>query len=333
MPMQTLISLISDQAIPNLLFIKVFSVMVDKFVFITTPFMQSLSKTRHLIDAAGLEPRLCREVVVDDENNLDSMQQILKNELPGSGYIVNITCGTKMMFLAAYNVFREPGNKVFYLPIGKNTINELYPGNSVFEATYRLNVREYLAAYGITFSALMLENIQDYSFLKQILNEYRRLGYDINALQNTQKDSSKYFFTGGWFEHYAYHLIRQKLNHAHGFIETGLKINNFQEQHRAGNDNELDVVFTLNNELHVIEAKVSLGINKVKRVNIEKAMFKMSALNKNFGLRSYSWLYTLSDLSSEPPDFIADLNRKMKVLGIRGIVDRNMILNKLIQIL
>jgi len=331
--MSVLVSLISDQAIPNLLFIKEFAGKANSYVFITTPLMQSRLKTRHLIDAAGLEPRLCREVVIDDENNLEAMQQVFDNKFSASGNLVNITGGTKMMFLAAFNSFRKTGNILYYLPIGKNSINEIYPENSATVLKYRLNVKEYLQAYGITFSALAPGLIQDYNFLKQIFLEYRRLDFDITALQNTQLGSSKQFFTGGWFEQYIYHLIRQKLKLDHGFVEIGLRINNFSEQHRSGNDNELDIVFVLENELHVIEAKVSLGVKKINSDNIDKALFKMSALNKNFGLRSHPWLYTLTDLTAETPNFIADLNRKMKVLGIRGINDRKKILNKLIQIL
>lgn len=330
--MQTLVSLISDQAIPNLLFIKEFSGEIGSYVFITTPLMQSRLKTQHLMDAAALKPNMCREVVVENENDLEAIHQVLSKEFTGLSYLVNLTGGTKMMFLAAYNFFRKTGNSLYYLPIAKNTVTELYPGNQITEVSSRLTVKEYLQAYGISYNAESPEKIEDFALLKQILKDYRRVGYDINALQNNFSDS-KQFFTGDWFEQFVYHLIKQKYRLTNGFIETRLKINNFAEQHRSGNDNELDVVFSLNNELHVIEAKVSLGIKKINPATLDKALFKLSALNKNFGLRSHPWLFTLSDLENETDNFKSDLNRKLKVLGIKEIIDRNKIISKSFNIL
>ena len=162
--------------------------------------------------------------------------------------------------------------------------------------------------------------------LKQILKEYRQNGYDPGRVAGLRDNEYKDFFTGGWFEQFVFYRLREQFGLDEGFIELRVKINNFPEPHRAGSDNELDVVFTLDNELYVVEAKVSLGQARLNKTLLYNILFKLSALNRNFGLRSHPRLITLADLSAEAGNFRRDLNRKMRVLGIEGIDDRQKVL-------
>jgi hypothetical protein len=326
MPILTL--LISDQTIPNLLFVKEYGQDADGFVFITTPLMQTKGKTRHLMDAAGLDYGKCREVVLPDENDPVSMENIFQNEFHANiKYLVNLTCGTKMMFLVAHNFFSRIGSNIYYMPIGKDYFVGM--GNSMAaKVNYRINVQEYLAAHGILYQATPKGEIKDHKILKLILKEYQQKGFNHLEVAAARKNEFKQYFTGTWFEQLVYHRLKQEYCLDDVFIETGLKINNMAPYNRLENDSELDIVFTHNNELYVIEAKVNIGLNKINKQNLDNILFKLSALNKNFGLRSHAWVVSLADLQQSGENFRSQLHRRMKILNVAGFADRNNILGK-----
>lgn len=306
----------------------------DSFVFITTPLMKERGKTNDLLDAAGLYYDICSELLIDDENNIEGISKALGSRLPrDKKFLVNITGGNKIMFLSAYNLFRKHGNRIFYLPIGRNMLAEIYPDNVMHDLLFRVNVKEYLRACGISFQASRANENQGYKFLKTLFKEYKQSGFDITSLYQSRDHEHQTFFTGGWFEQYIYHVLKRELHLPAKFIEQGLRINNLPEKHRAGNDNELDVVFTHDNELYVVEAKVSIGVKKINRQTLDHILFKLSALNNNFGLRSKAFIFTMSDIGTEPESFQNDLDRKMRVLGIKGVIDRNNILNNRVHII
>lgn len=326
--MPTLISLISDQTLPNVLLIKELQGQVNDYVFISTPAMKQRGKTHDIMAAAGLPAAQCRELVIPDENDLQAMEAFLKQEFPEPhGCLVNLTCGTKLMFLACFNHFGKPGNTISYIPIGKNTLVELFPAHCEKAIGYRLSVREYLQAYGISYEPMPEEEFKDPRFLKRILKEYQAADFDPDKVAGMRDNAYKELFTGGWFEQWVYFKTREGWKLNPGFIECRLKINNLPEPQRTGFDNELDIVFTSENELYVVEAKVSIGREKINKTNLDNILFKLSALNKNFGLRSHAWIATLADLQNTMPDFRKDLSRRMTILGIRGIADRAVILS------
>ncbi len=325
-----IISLISDQTLPNLLFIKEFGKNADKFVFVTTRLMKQKGKTEHLVNAAAINDEMYEEIVLPDENDPKKINEMLKKHFPGnSEYVVNITCGNKIMFMVAHNYFKSSGNLVYYMPIGKNHFIELNNPENIMEVKTRLSVKEYLNAYGISFNSLSKNEIKDFLVLKQIFKEYKKNDYNPHKMADCRDYEHKQFFRGDWFEQYVYHIIKKQFALPDEYIELQLKINNLPEPHRAGYDNELDVVFTLKNELYVIEAKVSIGVEKINKKVLDNTLFKLSAINKNFGLRSNAWVVTLADLNSESENFKNDLQRRLLVLGIAGIEDRERIHKKL----
>ena len=325
--MPTLISLISDQTLPNVLFIKELQGQVDDYVFISTPAMQQREKAADVVAASGLPSGQCREVVIPDENDLQAMEDFLQEQFPDpDSCLVNLTCGNKLMFLACFNHFSKPGNTICYIPIGKNTVAELYPAQGKKAIGYRFSVREYLQAYGISYEPGKTDDFKERKFLGRILKEYKTSDYDPEKVAGMRNNEHKQFFTGTWFEQWAYYLLKDKYKLPDTHIECGIEINNFPQPDPNLNDNELDVVFTYNNELYVAEAKVGIGKGKINKLHLDQILFKLSALNKNFGLRSHAWIVTLADMSRETPKFFTGLERKMRILGIEGIADRQQIL-------
>ena len=95
------------------------------------------------------------EKIVDQDSLMDCMAKIeyLVEDNSEAEYIVNITGGTKIMALAAYEIFREIGQKVVigYSPLGKNEFIQIFPRKrplKVYEIGERLNLEEYLCGYG-----------------------------------------------------------------------------------------------------------------------------------------------------------------------------------------
>lgn len=323
-----LVSIISEQTIPNLLLIKELEGQYDDMLFITTKRMEDTGQSRWIEKAADIIENSVKRVIVDPDS-IENVTNTLKQEVQlNVEFIVNLTGGTKPMSLAIYQYFTKPKNRIVYLPIGKNEIKEFYPAEAITCINYRLNLKEYLSAYGIFFESLPKEAIKQFDLLKQILRMYKLNGFNSQDVSKEYTSSDANFFTGIWFEQYIYHLLIKQLNLRDNDIETDLKINNFKEKQRAGADNQLDIAFTHNNELYIVEAKVSIGKEKLNKSNLENILFKLSAINRNFGIKSHPYVVTLADLTIESTNFRVDLERKLRVLGIVKIEDRNCILDQ-----
>ena len=320
-----LVSIISDQTIPNLLIIKELAGKYHGQIFISTKKMEEAGKSFWIEKAAGINPGTIQRIEVDENNWTDINEKLTNFIWPeNSKYIINLTGGTKVMTLAVYEFFSKPGNRVIYAPIGKNQYEELFPKRGLIpeKIEYRLNVWEYLTAFGINFIKKEVPG-KSFAELKTIFKIFKNKGYDINSLNEGYPPEWKNYFTGSWFEEYLFYQVKDQLKINEGFIEMGVELMHFGETRISGNDQELDIVFTLNNELYLIETKVSLGKPPVKKETIHQTMFKLSAINKNFGLRSHASVITLADLNDRSENFRRDLKRKMKVLGINKLIDRN----------
>ena len=70
---------------------------------------------------------------------------------PHDSYVVNITGGTKLMSLAAYNIFSNKNNcEIFYQPINQ-PLQRIYPKYEEYEITELLTLDEYIKSQGIVY--------------------------------------------------------------------------------------------------------------------------------------------------------------------------------------
>jgi hypothetical protein len=106
------------------------------------------------------------------------------------------------------------------------------------------------------------------------------------------------YLTGGWLEEYVYFLIKDLYPNAD--VELGVEL----IKGANASENELDVVFCVNDSLCVIECKTSVfeGGNNYRLFN--ETIYKLRAVVKNFGLSVKSYLFTLDDLSENQSDMI-----------------------------
>lgn len=149
-----LISLVSHQTIPNVLFIKE-QEGIDFHVFISTPEMEKKGVTKRIIEACRDKIANTKTIEVDEYNLKEFEVNIEHNFLPetDSEVYLNITGGTKIMSLGAYTYFtrKYPYTKVFYLDGGKNQFRQVYPPieNNIVPHHYKIDLSTYLIANGV----------------------------------------------------------------------------------------------------------------------------------------------------------------------------------------
>lgn len=153
------VCLVSEQTIPNILGIHHFK--PDRVVFCTTGRMEQEKRTDGIINALKLY-RLdysglnVHNRIKVDQDCLDDCELKFKSEVVqkyrNDKITVNLTGGTKIMVLAAYNVFKDIAEQMVYTPIPKNEFLVVSPRREDCKAPVslklRLSVEAYVTAYG-----------------------------------------------------------------------------------------------------------------------------------------------------------------------------------------
>ncbi|MDR1898215.1 MAG: DUF1887 family protein [Prevotellaceae bacterium] len=287
-----LISLISEHLLPNYLLAKEMAGRYDRHVFITTKRMGEKSMTSRFCNTLNIEKKEVKIIIVSEDDLPDTMKK-LESENFGKEdrFIVNITGGTKVMSIATFTHFGDYNADFYYIPIEVNKIENVKTGEDL-PLHYRVNVEEYLSLYGLRFE-----------------------------FDNTRTDDN-----GHKFEEYVCNRICSEKGLKKGFVHRGVKL--FRDISEQMNDNEIDVVWTADNQFFVGECKVSLTppTGKNTRANpveyIDQIMYKIAAISKDFGSRVNPYIFIKSTLNSRifNPDRMKSINKRMKILGIKGLL-------------
>lgn len=325
-----LVSVISGQTIPNFLLMKELKGNFDSQIFITTHDMEGRgnpanSKSIWIEKAAGIEPGSTRRINVIEDNWQDMSAKLheLDNE-PVNRYIVNLTGGTKIMTLAVFEYFALQDNTIYYIPFPKNEYHELYPAkNNCYKLSYRCNLKEYLMAHGLHFSQieeLVARPADTIAFFEKL----SKLNFDFQSVpeivfaQELINKKQKDYYSGGWFEEYVYHKLKQTFKLPDTNIAFGVKL--FRNPDETQNDNEYDVMFIRSNTLHIIECKVLKSKNL--KGKFDQFMYKLGAITKDFGLKVNSYLVILNDIDSYPEEVRKNIEKKRRILGLKAILDQ-----------
>jgi len=337
-----LVSLVSDQTIPNILAIK--HSRPDELLFLTTEKMEKKGKIEAIINTLeklGLDYHgKYRQKVVMEDSLIDCHRKIdeLVAGLEDSKFIVNLTCGTKIMAIGAYEYFKDFESRMIYIPFPKNEFITPFPKRAPSKPIpldIRLTVTQYLSAYGLNVvnekklaryheEAKSREDItkwivKNYEGIKNLLvwlsgnlRTYRdekshalneifakpnekeiafmeKIGFSIQGekLCKELTRSEIRYLTGGWLEEFCFNEIRSLMEVDRGVddVVIGLKLKS-----KDGTDNEFDVMFTKDNALYFVECK-SLDQFEDKKTDV---LYKIGALQKEFGLKIKSFLVTTS---------------------------------------
>lgn len=201
-----LISLVSEQTIPNILIAAHYS--PEDFWFVSTERMEKERRVEcieNTLKLKGLLPpfKKIQKVIVDQDSlsdcmgKIESLVEMVNGEVE---YVVNITGGNKIMAIATYEVFREIGQKVIidYIPLGKNELVQIFPRKKPLKSSEikeRLNLEEYLCSYGFGIqNKNSLEKVMKSALTRRpdsqwILNNYEKLKGVLSFLYKALKDA------------------------------------------------------------------------------------------------------------------------------------------------
>jgi hypothetical protein len=151
------VCLVSDQTIPNIL--PVVALKPDELLLLTTSQMEDKGKSAHILaclKGIGLDYDTRHHKIEVVEDSITDCQRKLSVWMSGredADFVVNLTGGTKIMSIAAFEQFKDYGSKMFYIPIGRNEMVNIFPkrsSNQIMPLKQRMKVDDYLAAYGLT---------------------------------------------------------------------------------------------------------------------------------------------------------------------------------------
>lgn len=151
--MKTLVSLVSEQTIPNLELIKEFQDQTNKYLF-----FHSAKTKRHvdwLIQAAALDEQLCSRQEIDPFD-IKEIQKVLNNFPFGDeSFILNITGGTKPWIIAFLEKFKDLGAEIYYVTGKPREYMKVFPrkGESNLRLNGNITLSEYLIANGFSVKA------------------------------------------------------------------------------------------------------------------------------------------------------------------------------------
>lgn len=324
-----LVSLISDQAIPNLEMIKEKS--VDAYLFILTEQMKE--KLGWLKEAAGLNNSAIIEELIVNPFSFEDIEKKLSDIVSDDHhYLVNLTGGTKIMSLAVSDFFKNIDCELFYVPGRNNSYFRLLPGikKPVFPFTTSITLEEYVIAYGFTIKkkgqllttpektenifyyflnlfnpeidieplklihgrrGKNMNNIDDTSGIPTFLN---RLSY-IPKVPNRLNSQETRYLTGDWFEDYIYNLVKEFYTLNDEEIGVGWEL----QKGEHNTPNEFDILFIKDKKLNIIECKTSVLLSEPteKKNIITETIYKVDSLKNKFGLLAKTNIITLTDLN------------------------------------
>ncbi|MBS1736764.1 MAG: DUF1887 family protein [Bacteroidetes bacterium] len=333
--MNTIISLLSDQLIPNVLFIKQMSKRGDRHIFITTREMARKQKSSVLADTLGLQHSDFKTLEIDSNKPLLILEALNNFSWPnGENYIVNITGGTKMMSQATFLFFSQKflhkdKTEVFYWPIGEKVLEQLHPHirEIKIDAPHQLDLKTYIHAHGFDYMSQKELSFpfsqSDSLFNKVVQNKSADKVTEISqAKAEDYSHPDKGYYLGAWFEEWLYYFLKTELNLRDSQIAFNLKLKNRQSIRETESDNEIDVAFVFDNKLFIWECKVLYSKSATGK-KIAEAIYKISSVSQSLGLQATSLVAILAPFgnNSKRQDFLKDITKIMRVKSVFSLED------------
>ena len=149
MPIITHLILVSAQPIPNLTPILDESLRPQKVVMLVSPGMQERSQAlENIYKPRGISVERCLIDNPWDADHISDQVLNLLTQYPDGDIALNATGGTKLMSIAAYEVFRSENLPIFYIHPEQDRLIWLSPKQPAVALANRLKITDYLTAYG-----------------------------------------------------------------------------------------------------------------------------------------------------------------------------------------
>lgn len=347
--MKTIFCLVSRQAMANVL--PVFMFKPNKVLLFATPEEKKIAN--HLEELFKLKNiKVSRIDDLDAYDYLKFKECVLEQfEKTSEEVWLNVTGGTKLMALAAYEAFAERNKKIIYCNTDRNQIIHLSPNLSTEVLNLELSIGDYLSSYGYYVVAARTKEVKEEyfelfnllesknlitkfsDFLEKFRSEtgsenpvrtYNDKKNNIFSIQKTAtsillfiskvkfKFDDDRFFKGDWLEYYMlYSLNKQGIN-----PEVGVKIISENQV-----ENEIDLMFIKNFQLFLISCKSG------KNNDPNKDIYEIDTLrNVAGGTFGKAFLFTVKDLTDRMKQRAKDL--KIETLTLKNLNHKEFILNR-----
>lgn len=327
--MPHLVCIISDQAVPNLLFIRQFGQPSSEFFFISSQEMEERKATQNLIAALKLPHEKCHTLVIDANDALKIFEQLKGFSFPKeTNYLINLTGGNKLMSQMVFQHFMDYPSRMYYAPIDSPNYQQLYPEvKSIPKNTeVKTSLQDYLMAYGFVIQSSLKyyemnpspQTLMGKIFKTQHPGKVKELR---EALKEENSKELKSYLSGEWFELYCYNFFKKAFQLKENQIACSVKIKRHDSESQQENDNEFDLMFVHQNDLYVMECKV-YTVDKVSTEKFTGPMYKLASLSqsKNFGLKSKKYLAVLCNMPIDPKAK-SQIDNAAQTLGINKIID------------
>ncbi len=265
------ICLVSDQPVPNMIpaFMKKF--YPDKVILLQTPEKKNQAqRLKEIFERHNMDV-----LIKSLENSIafDCIKNVIEKIIyyyNGYELVLNISGGTKIMALAAYTAFLKSQRikyRILYVNTAEKMILQIKPKIEMYDFEDSINVEDYLYSYGYIAKSNASTNYV--KLLGKLIYDNRNYLFNNNSEINSKIitffENNNIVYEGGgfWLEYYAYYCVSKYIKD-----EARLKCNiNIISPNLL--ENELDVVFTYNNKLFVIECKSGCGmISGSKKLNV-----------------------------------------------------------------
>lgn len=324
--MPHLVCIISDQAVPNLLFIKQFAQPDSEFFFVTTEEMEHQQSTDNLIRSIRLDEKLCRKIIIDANDAMITFNQLRDFPFPKKDqYLINLTGGNKLMSQMVFQHFLDYDSKMYYAPIASVNYQQLYPEvlSLPKDDSIKLTLDQYLYAYGfeIISDVPYFEGKPKPSVLFQKVlqaNGAGRVPEIAKATSEDYKEADKNYLNGGWFEFYCFQFFKQAFQLSDSQIACSVGLKKVGSNTAYEHDNEFDLMFIHQNDLFVFECKVYKS-QAYKKDKFHDPMYKLASLTREFGLKCKKYLAILADLP-DSTDTQEQMDQLRKNLGIDKLI-------------
>lgn len=353
-----LVSLVSTQTIPNVLFIKEMEKEredVRMYLFVSTETMENKGKTDFIIQGSHIKKSKTEiiKVVEDSIENINSkLTEFAKEKLSDEDdLIVNLTGGTKIMSIGVYNFFKERTSIIYYLPIYKNIYKQIFPSLKLRERKlkFRTSLKDYLISYGIEIKSKDInKTLKGEEYTEYLFREFLNNKIDMGIISKLRKERNKkeiqlYDKTESFLEKIKFdtekegYINKKEINYLTGgwleeygynLVRGHIQLDddkiglNVQISH-GKTQNEFDVMLVHENILYVVECKTALKDGERNLLN--DTLYKLSALKKDFGLNVKGYLFTLDkNLRNSEGVIKKDYQNRSDLLGVT-LLDRTIL--------
>lgn len=167
-----LVSLVSDQTLPNVQIITEFKDVVTDYMFVTTNSMEKKGVKNWILKAAGVSTGNIHSKEVSEHDKDDIIQKLSDFDYASfDELIVNVTGGTKIMSLTAYLFFEKKNAKIYYVKGTDSDFVELFPACRGNKLSCHISIEDYLSAYGFELIKTPSSGIP-FEITKRIFNNY-----------------------------------------------------------------------------------------------------------------------------------------------------------------